>query len=72
MLHMMEGNSYATKQQLVDAIIERFGAEEQFCTCSVQGLTAAELVDFFEARGKFMPATGGDDFTVDITKVCHH
>lgn len=72
MLHMMEGNSYATKQQLVDAIIERFGAEEQFCTCSVQGLTAAELVDFFEARGKFMPATGGEDFTVDITKVCHH
>ncbi len=71
-LHMMEGNSYATKQQLVDAIIERFGAEEQFCTCSVQGLTAAELVDFFEARGKFMPATGGDDFTVDLTKVCHH
>ncbi len=71
-LHMMEGNSYATKQQLVDAIIERFGAEEQFCTCSVQGLTAAELVDFFEARGKFMPATGGEDFTVDITKVCHH
>lgn len=71
-LHMMEGNSYATKQQLVDVIIERFGAEEQFCTCSVQGLTAAELVDFFEARGKFMPATGGDDFTVDITKVCHH
>lgn len=71
-LHMMEGNSYATKQQLVDAIIERFGVEEQFCTCSVQGLTAAELVDFFEARGKFMPATGGDDFTVDITKVCHH
>ncbi len=71
-LHMMEGNSYATKQQLVDAIIERFGAEEQFCTCSVQGMTAAELVDFFEARGKFMPATCGDDFTVDITKVCHH
>ncbi len=28
-LHMMEGNSYATKQQLIDAIIERFGAEEQ-------------------------------------------
>ena len=72
MLHMMEGNSYTTKQQLIDAIIERFGAEEQFCTCSVQGMTAAELVDFFEARGKFMPATGGDDFTVDLTKVCHH
>ncbi len=71
-LHMMEGNSYATKQQLVEAIIERFGAEERFYTCSAEGMTAAELVDFLAARGKFMPAAGADDFTVDITKVCNH
>ncbi len=70
-LHMMEGNSYTTKQQLIEAIIERFGAEEQFCTCHASGMTAAELVDFLEAHGKFMPATGAD-FTVDITKVCNH
>ncbi len=69
---MMEGNSYATKQDLIDAIIERFGAAEQFCTCSAEGMTAAELVDFLEARGKFMPAAGKEDFTVDITKVCNH
>ena len=71
-LHMMEGNSYATKQQLVDAIIARFGAEERFYTCSAEDLTAEELVNFLEARGKFMPAAGNDDFTVDITKVCNH
>ena len=71
-LHMMEGNSYTTKQQLIDAIVERFGADEQFYTCSAEGLTAAELVDFLEARGGFMPATGNDNFTVDITKVCNH
>ncbi len=71
-LHMMEGNSYVTKQQLVEAIIERFGAEERFYTCSAEGMTAAELVDFLAARGKFMPAGGAEDFTVDITKVCNH
>lgn len=71
-LHMMEGNSYTTKQQLVDAIIARFGADEEFCTCSASGMSAAELVDFLEARGKFMPAARQDDFTVDITKVCQH
>ena len=71
-LHMMEGNSYTTKQELIDAIIGRFGANEKFHTCSAEGMNAAELVDFLEARGKFMPATSAGDFTVDITKVCNH
>ncbi len=71
-LHMMEGNSYSTKQELVNAIIERFGADEKFCTCSAEDLTAVELVDFLESRGKFMPATEADSFTVDTTKVCNH
>lgn len=71
-LHMMEGNSYSTKQQLVDAIIARFGEDERFYTCSAEGMTAAQLVDFLAERGKFMPAAGADDFTVDITKVCNH
>ncbi len=71
-LHMMEGNSYTTKQQLIEAIIKRFGAEERFYTCSADNMTAEELVNFLEERGKFMPATGADNFTVDITKVCNH
>ncbi len=71
-LHMMEGNSYSTKQELVNAITERFGTDEKFYTCSAENLTAAELVDFLECRGKFMPATEIDSFTVDTTKVCNH
>ncbi len=71
-LHMMEGNSYANREQLINAIIERFGADERFYTCSAEGMTAAELVDFLEARGKFMPATDANQFTVDVTKVCNH
>ncbi len=71
-LHMMEGNSYASRQELIDAIIARFGAEEKFYTCSVEGLTAAELVEFLEQRGKFMPASDAANFTVDNTKICNH
>ena len=68
---MMEGNCYPTKESLVKAIIEKFGADERFHTCSVEGMTAAELVDFLEERGKFMP-TGTESFTVDATKICNH
>ncbi len=71
-LHMMEGNSYASRQELIDAIIARFGAAEKFYTCSVEGLTAAELVEFLEQRGKFMPASDAANFTVDSTKICNH
>ncbi len=73
-LHMMEGNSYATKKELVDAIVARFGAEERFYTCSAADLTAEGLVDFLEARGKFMPAAekADGDFTVDASKICSH
>lgn len=71
-LHMMEGNSYSTKQQLVDAIIGRFGADERFYTCSAENMTAAQLVDFLAERGKFMSTVNTDEFTVDITKICNH
>ena len=70
-LHMMEGNSYVSRRELVEAIIAKFGPDERFCTCSAEGMTAAELVDFLEAKGKFMPAEA-DGFTVDVSKVCNH
>ena len=70
-LHMMEENSYATREDLVKAIESRFGADETFCTCSASGMTAGELVDFLEKKGKFKPA-GGNAFTVDPTKICKH
>lgn len=71
-LLMMEGNSYSTKQQLIDAINRQFGTDERFYTCSAENLTATELVDFLEQRGKFMPAENDACFTVDMTKKCQH
>ncbi len=63
-LHMMAGNTYESKEALVKAIINKFGEAERFHTCSAEGMTAAQLVDFLEARGKFMPASS-NQFTVD-------
>ena len=68
-LHMMEGNNYSNRESLVEAIINKFGPDERFYTCSAEGMTAEELVDFLEARGKFMPSNN-DDFTVDTSKIC--
>lgn len=71
-LAMMQGNSYSTEQELIDAIIARFGAEERFYTCSVTDLTAAQLVAFLSERGKFKFTDSDNAFTVDTTKVCNH
>ena len=70
-LHMMEGHTSASKAQLVEAIIARFGAAEKFCTCHAEDLSAGELVDFLEAHGKFMPARD-DGFTVNTDRICNH
>lgn len=68
-LAMMQGRSY-TEKSLLEAIIEKFGTEERFYTCSAENLTAQELIDFLKDHGKFMPMDNG--FTVDAGKVCEH
>ncbi len=70
-LEMMFGNSYSSREESVNAIINKFGTEEHFYTCCAENMTAAELVAFLEAKGKFMP-TGGDGFTADKSKMCNH
>ena len=68
-LEMMQGHTY-TEKSLLEAILEKFGPEERFYTCSAYNLTAQGLIDFLKERGKFMPAEDG--FTVDESKVCSH
>jgi len=70
-LEMMFGKSYSSREELVKAINDKFGADERFYTCSAEGMTAAELVGFLESKGKFMP-TSGEGFTADRTKMCKH
>lgn len=59
-----------TRLSLTRAIIERFGDDARFHTCTADDLTAAELVDFLADRQKFMPA--GDGFIINPERVCKH
>ena len=68
-LHMMEGNSY-TELSLREAIIQKFGEQQLFFTCSADNMDVDTLIEFLKRKGKFIPANGG--FTVDMTKVCNH
>ena len=71
-MDMMHGHSY-TRQSLRQAIVDRFGADATFHTCSAEGLDADGIIDFLEQRGKFMPADADSNgFTVDISKRCSH
>ncbi len=71
-LDMMQGNSYSSAEDLIEAIINKFGPDERFYTCSAENMTAAELVQFLTERGKFMPSADGGKFTADPSKRCHH
>ncbi len=66
---MMQGHNY-TEKSLLEAILDKFGPDERFYTCSADNLTAQGLIDFLKEKGKFMPAEDG--FTVDTSKVCNH
>ena len=70
-LHMMlaSGKTY-TKATLVADIVEKFGAVAKFQTCSEANMTAEELVDFLESRGKFKPQAGGFQTSKDV--ICQH
>lgn len=68
-LQMMQGNSYS-EASLKQAIIDKFGADQLFYTCSADSLTVDGLIEFLKEKGKFMPMNDG--FTVDTSKVCNH
>jgi len=67
---MIESGKQYTEQSLVQAIDSRFGNNARFHTCSAENMTAAELVAFLTARGKFIPADEG--FSTHVSKICRH
>ena len=67
---MIESGERYTKESLVEAIHARFGEAARFHTCSASEMTAAELVAFMAARGKFIPAAVG--FSTHESKICRH
>jgi probable metal-binding protein len=66
---LQSGKAYSRDSLRAD-IIERFGQDARFHTCSAENLTAEELITFLEERGKFRAAADG--FTIDQDQVCNH
>lgn len=67
---MVEAGRGFTRDTLRAAIVERFGEGMRFFTCSAEGMTPDELIDFLAQRGKFVEA--GDGFTTEPEKICNH
>jgi len=67
---MLEKGEAFSKESLRDAIIDRFGADARFYTCSAQGMTADELISLLSAKGKFVESTDG--FNTQADKICNH
>jgi len=67
---MVESNNSYNKESLREAIEEKFGAATKFYTCSASDMTADELIDFLDSRGKFLGQK--DSFNTESSKICNH
>jgi len=67
---MLESDTPYTKATLRSAIVDRFGNETRFHTCSAENMTPDELITFLEERGKFVEA--GEGFTTEPDRICDH
>ena len=70
-MHMMlEQNGEFSRESLAKAIIDRFGVEAKFCSCSAAGMDVHAVIDFLENRGKFVAR--GDGFSTLKSNICDH
>ena len=70
MQFMLESGQGFTKESLREAIIGRFGVDARFYTCSAEGMSAEQLIEFLEAKGKFVSTDSG--FNTRADKICSH
>jgi len=67
---MLESGAGYTRASLLADITGKFGPDSQFFTCSAESLTAEGLIDFLEAKGKFVPCEAGFPTSPDL--MCKH
>ena len=70
-MHMMlELDRDFSRESLSQAIVERFGVDAKFHSCSQVGMDVHAVVDFLESRGKFVARADG--FNTAQDKICNH
>ncbi len=63
------GKSY-TRASLLTDIVAEFGPSARFFTCSAENLTPVGIIDFLEAKGKFLAGEEGFHTSADL--MCKH
>jgi len=67
---MLENDNGWTRPALLQAINAKYGDSCRFHTCSAEDMSAEQLIDFLEARGKFVES--GEVFNTQASKICNH
>lgn len=67
---MVEAGRPFTESQLEQAIVQRFGAEARFHTCSASEMTPKELIGFLKVRSKFIVTESQLSMTAE--SICNH
>ena len=67
---MLELDTDFSRASLTRAIVERFGSDAKFHSCSEAGMDVHAVIDFLESRGKFVARADG--FNTAQDKICNH
>lgn len=65
-----ESESPMSCEKLEEQVAARFGDDVRFHTCSADGMTLDELLDFLKAREKVVEVNGM--LASDLAKICSH
>lgn len=67
---MLESGKAYTRASLLTDIIPKFGLNSRFFTCSAENLTPEGIINFLQAKGKFVPCEAGFQTSSDL--MCKH
>jgi probable metal-binding protein len=67
---LLETEGALSVEEMHAQVIEKFGANARFHTCSAEGMDAKVLLTFLLQRGKIVPQDDG--FVVAGHRICNH
>jgi probable metal-binding protein len=67
---MLQSGKLYTRDSLLKDIVSKFGPDSRFHTCSAENLTPEGIIDFLEAKGKFVSCEGSFQTSPDL--MCKH
>jgi len=65
---MLESKQTFTRETLQDKIVQHFGENARFFTCSKNDMTASELITFLRSKGKIIQCLPW--FLTDRKQIC--